>query len=95
MKVWYDKKEGDLLIQDGTGRVTRDIYGIPLSDVEFTTETTPRGAVRCVAIGNILAVPPSRECSELSPQTLVEARGSMEFYGTATKRGPMPVRAWR
>lgn len=88
VKVWHDKKDGDLMIEDASGRVHRDIYGVPLSDVEFTTETTPRGAVRRVAIGNILAIPPSRECSDLSHKILVEAGRSMEFHWHRDKAWP-------
>jgi hypothetical protein len=58
-----------------TGHVTWDIYGVPLSDVVFETETTPRGAVRCVAIGNIIAIPSTSGCSEISHNIIKEAPG--------------------
>jgi hypothetical protein len=88
VKVWFDTKERQLTVEDETGRVTWDIYGVPLSDVKFTTEMTPRGAIRCVAIGNIIAIPSSRECSDLSHKILVEARGPMEFYWSRDKAWP-------
>jgi hypothetical protein len=47
VKVWFDTKERQLLVEDETGRVTYDIYGVPLTDVVFEAETTPRGTIRC------------------------------------------------
>jgi hypothetical protein len=57
VKIWFDMKERQLNIEDETGCVTWDIYGVPLSDAVFNTELTPRGADRCVARGNIIAIP--------------------------------------
>ena len=58
VKVWFDTKERQLLVEDETGRVTYDIYGVPLTDVVFEAETTPRGAIRCQwfakKLGNVL-----------------------------------------
>ena len=71
-----------------SAQVTWDIYGVPLSDVVFETETTPRGAVRCVAIGNIIAIPSTSGCSEISHNIIKEARGSLEFYWHRDKAWP-------
>jgi hypothetical protein len=88
VKVWFDKKEGDLMIEDETGRVTCDIYGVPLSDVVFETETTPRGAIRCVAIGNIIAIPHTRRADVARQRIIREARSSMDFYWSRDKQWP-------
>lgn len=88
VKVWFDTKERHLLVEDETGRVTYDIYGMPLADVAFETETTPRGAVRCVARGNIIAIANTHEESEARRAIIEEARTSMEFYWTRDKQWP-------
>jgi hypothetical protein len=88
VKVWFDKKEGHLMIEDETGHVTWDIYGVPLSDVVFETETTQRGAVRCVARGNIIAIPNTNEATEERQKIIREARNSMEFYWSRDKSWP-------
>jgi hypothetical protein len=54
----------------------------------FETETTPRGAVRCVAWGNIIAIANSREKSEARSRIKQEARGGMEFYWSRDKAWP-------
>ena len=64
VKVWFDKKETHLMVEDETGHLTWDIYGVPLSDVVFETEKTPRGAVRCVAFGNLIAITHTNEATE-------------------------------
>ena len=76
VKVWFDTKERQLIVEDETGRVTRDIYGMPLADVVFETEMTPRGAVRCVARGNIIALANPHEESEARRAIIQEARSS-------------------
>jgi hypothetical protein len=58
------KGETHLLVEDETGHLTWDIYGVPLSDVVFETEKTPRGAVRCVAFGNLIAITHTNEATE-------------------------------
>lgn len=88
VKVWFDKKEGDLMIEDETGQVTRDFYEVPLSDVVFETETMSRGAIRCVAIGNILAIPSTSGYSETRHNIIKQARGGMEFYWHRDKVWP-------
>lgn len=88
VKVWFDTKERELLVEDETGRVTYDIYGMPLSDVVFETETTPRGAIRCVARGNIIARPSTREESEMRQAIIREAHHSMDFYWSRDKQWP-------
>src|SRR6478672_2231398 len=74
VKVWFDRRECHLLVEDATGRVTWDIYGMPLADVVFETETTLGGAVRCVARGNIIALPNTNEATEARHRITVEAR---------------------
>jgi hypothetical protein len=37
VKVWFDKATSQLLVEDETGRVGWDIYGVPLADVVFET----------------------------------------------------------
>ena len=88
MKVWLDTKERQLLVEDDNGRATYDIYGMPLADVVFETETTPRRAVRCVALGNVIAIPGLSGCSEASHNIIKEARRSMEFYWHRDKAWP-------
>lgn len=88
VKVWFDTKERHLLVEDESGRVTYDIYGMPLSDVVFETEMTSRGAVRCVARGNIMATANTHEESEARQAIIQEARTSMEFYWTRDKQWP-------
>jgi hypothetical protein len=48
----------------------------------------PRGAIRCVAIGNIIAIPGMSGCSEASHNIIKEARRSMEFYWYRDKAWP-------
>lgn len=88
VKVWFDTKERHLLVEDETGRVTNDIYGMPLADVVFETETTSRGADRCVARGTIMATANTHEESEARRAIIQEARTSMEFYWTRDKQWP-------
>jgi hypothetical protein len=88
VKVWFDTKERQLLVEDETGRVTWDIYGMPLADVVFETEMTPRGAVRCVAWGNIIGLANTREESEARRAIKHEARNSMDFYWSRNKQWP-------
>lgn len=88
VKVWFDTKERQLLVEDEADRVSRDIYGMPLSDVVFDTETTPRGAVRCVARGNIMAIPNTNEATEARGRIIHEARSSMEFYWSRDRSWP-------
>jgi len=88
VKVWFDTKERRLLVEDETGRVTYDIYGMPLADVVFETEMTPRGAVRCVARGNIIAIANTREESEARRAIVHESRNSMDFYWSRDKQWP-------
>jgi hypothetical protein len=88
VKIWFDMKERQLTIEDETGRVTWDIYGVLLSDVVFDTELTPRGAVRCVARGNIIAIPSTSGYTETSHNIIKEAGRSMEFYWSRDKQWP-------
>jgi len=80
VKVWFDKKEKThLMVEDETGHLTWDIYGVPLSDVVFETEKTPRGAVRCVAFGNLIAITHTNEATEARQMIIREAGRSMDF----------------
>ncbi len=88
VKVWLDTKERHLLVEDESGRVTYDIYGMPLADVVFEIETTPRRAVRCVARGNIIAIVNTNEESEARRSIIHEARSSMDFYWSRDKQWP-------
>ena len=87
VKVWFDTKERQLLVEDETGRVTYDIYGVPLTDVVFETETTPRGAIRCVARGTIIAIANTRGDSD-TRHSIIKAGRSMEFYWSRDKQWP-------
>lgn len=86
MKVWFDTKERHPLVEDETGRATWDIYGMPLADIVFETETTPRGAIRCVARGNIIAIANTHEESEARRTIIQAAHGSMDFYWSRDKQ---------
>ncbi|MEQ8451614.1 hypothetical protein [Roseivivax sediminis] len=89
VKVWFDKASKDLLIESETGAITRDIYGICLDDVAFDTETTARGAVRCFATGRLLAVPGTRESTEMECEIRQAARGHPDFYWWRDKKWPI------
>jgi hypothetical protein len=93
VKVWFDTKERQLIVEDETGRVTYDIYGMPLADVVFEIEMTPRGAVRCVARGNIIALANTREEIEARRAIIHEARNSMDIAAPVSN-GHSPERAW-
>ena len=88
VKVWFDTKERQLLVEDDNGHVTYDIYGMPLADVVFETNTTSRGAFRCVALGNIIALANTHEESEARREIIHEARNSMDFYWRRDKQWP-------
>jgi hypothetical protein len=88
VKVWFDKKDAHLMIQDETGNVTWDIYGVPLSDVVFETETTPRGAAHCVVFGNLIAITHTNEATEARQMIIREADRSMDFYWNRDKQWP-------
>ncbi|WP_048645258.1 hypothetical protein [Nitratireductor soli] len=89
VKVWVDKASKDLLIESQTGAITRDIYGICLEDVVFSTEATARGAVRCFATGRLLAVPGTREGTEMEREIRQAARGHLDFYWWRDKKWPI------
>jgi hypothetical protein len=88
VKVWFDKATSHLLVEDETGRVGWDIYGVPLSDVVFETETTPRGAVRCLARGTIIATSNTRADQEARANIITTGR-PIEFYWTRDKQWPI------
>jgi hypothetical protein len=88
VKVWFDKATSQLLVEDETGRVGWDIYGVPLADVVFETETTPRGAIRCVARGTIITIANTREDSDTRHSIIKEAGRSIEFHWSRDKQWP-------
>lgn len=89
VKVWFDKASKDLLIESETGDITRDIYGICLEDVLFDAERTARGAVRCFATGRLLAVPGTRESTEMERGMRQAAQGHLDFYWWRDKAWPI------
>lgn len=89
VKVWFDKTSKDLLIESETGELSRDIYGVCLADVVFDTETTARGAIRCFASGRFLAVPGTRESSDIERQMRASAREHLDFYWWRDTRWPI------
>lgn len=89
MKVWFDKATSQLLVEDETGRVGWDIYGVPLADVAFETETTPLGAVLCVARGIIITIANNREDTDTRHSIIKEAGRSTEFYWSRDKQWPI------
>jgi len=89
VKVWFDKASKDLLVASETGTITRDIYGICLEDVTFDTEATARGAVRCFAKGRFLAVPGTRESTEIEREIRQAAKGHLDFYWWRDKEWPI------
>ena len=78
------------MVEDETGHLTWDIYGVPLSDVVFETEKTPRGAVRCVAFGNLIAIAGIKSISPTPSCTFVGSRKAcrVPIPSVATKCGP-------
>lgn len=89
VKVWFDKASKYLLIACETGTITRDIYGICLEDVMFDTETTARGAVRCFATGRLLAIPGTRESTEIEREIRQASKGHLDFYWWRDKEWPI------
>ena len=88
------------MVEDETGHLTWDIYGVPLSDVVFETEKTLRAAVRCVAFGNLIAITHTNEASEARQMIIREAGRSMDFYWNRDmqwpfSRHPMPSIPYR
>ena len=77
------------MIEDETGHLTWDIYGVPLSDVVFETEKTLRAAVRCVAFGNLIAITHTNEATEARQMIIREAGRSMDFYWNRDKQWPI------
>jgi len=59
-----------------------------LTDVVSVRAALRTGAIRCVAIGNIIAIPGMSGCSEASHNIIKEARRSMEFYWYRDKAWP-------
>ena len=85
------------MVEDETGHLTWDIYGVPLSDAVFETEKTPRGAVRCVAFGNLIAITHTNEAtSEANDHSggrtqhglLLEPRQAMAIRGARSDLEP-------
>ena len=68
------------MVEDETGHLTWDIYGVPLSDVVFETEKTPRGAVRCVAFGNLIAITGIKSISP-TPSCTYDTRALQAYLG--------------
>jgi len=93
VKVWFDKRSGDLIIETALGAKSRDIYGVCLSDAIFGTEKTPRGAVSCFVVGTFMAVPGSNESHEI--KRAISARGGkhLDFYWWKNKDWPITTAA--
>ena len=54
----------------------------------FETEKTPRGVVRCVAFGNLIAITHTNEATEARQMIIREAGRSMDFYWNRNKQWP-------
>ena len=89
IKVWFDKPSRNLLIEDEAGKVSQDIYGVCLGDVEFNVETTSRGAIRCFVVGTFLAVPGSAESLSIQRQMHTERGRYLEFYWWRDRAWPI------
>jgi hypothetical protein len=92
VKVWFDKATSQLLVEDETGRVGWDIYGVPLADVAFETETTPLGAVLCVARGIIITIANNREDTDTQHRVLLEPGQAMADCLSSLGSHPSPER---
>lgn len=88
VKVWFDKKDATLIAESDSNAM-RCIYGICLGDVEFGTELTKRGAVRCFAAGKLLADPFSNEGTDYRVKIMQEAGEFLEFYWWRDKSWPL------
>lgn len=53
-----------------------------------SSDGSPRGAVRCVARGNIIAIASTREETEARRAIIHEARNSMDFYWSRDRQWP-------
>lgn len=89
VKVWFEKREKVLFIEGEGGRRWRDIYGVCLEDVQFSTDATPRGATRCFATGKLLGIPGTNESHEVQRDILKQSRDHLEFYWWRDKRWPI------
>ena len=85
MKVWFDKKETHLMVEDETGHLTWDIYGVPLSDVVFETEeqSCPLRGVRQAHRNH-----PHQRSDRGEANDHSEAGRSVDFYWNRDKQWP-------
>lgn len=89
VKVWFDRRSGDLLVEASDGAVSKSIYNVCLGDAVFGAEQTTRGATRCVVTGTFLAIPGTRESSDIEREIHGIAREHLDFYWTRDKSWPI------
>jgi len=94
VKVWFDKKEQQLLVETKQGERTRDIYGVCLGNAVFETEPTARGAVRCYVKGDFLVVPGTNESSDLILRIRRAAQDRLDFYWWRDRSWPVSRARW-
>ena len=89
VKVWFDRRSGDLLIETSDGMVSKSIYDVCLGEAVFETEPTVRGATRCVVRGAFLAIPGSHESHAIQSEIHAIAQQHLDFYWSRDKTWPI------
>ena len=89
VKIYFDRKSGDLIIESPEGQRCRDFLGVCIGEAVFDTEPTVRGSTRCIVTGNFLAVPGTRESRDIESEIRAQGRSHLEFYWWRDKTWPL------